>query len=228
LRIGISYRSGCKQRRVVILDGPPATGKTSIARILRSQTGAVVITYKRLGLANILSTLMLHLFPSARGYICPERLRCDPIIELRREILRKLDSLVFLSEIIYKIIQQFLILILILFSCKIVVDEWFSLGWANYFNLYLRKGLKAKHVEILMRLDMAFFKLLNSLRNVSLQLMFIDRDLRKVRKYWTKRGHRIPYDVKFYKLTYLAFNILKNSCPNSSNCMIVTASSAKI
>jgi len=225
LPIESSYPNGYKRKKIIVLDGPPASGKTSIAHVLKDKTGAFSITYKRLGFANIISALLLHVSPIIRGHACLERLRCDPITELREEALQRLSNLVFLLEVLYKIMQQFLILLLTLFLHVIIVDEWFSLGWANYFNLYLRRGLKAKHVEILIRLDMAFFKLLSSLHSASLQLIFIDRDLNKVKEYWVKRGHKIPYDVKFYKLTYLAFNILKNSYPNSSSCKIVVVSS---
>jgi len=206
---------------VIVLDGPPASGKTSIASVLRSRTGAVTVAYKRLGLANMFSIIILHIFPVTRDYICPERLRCDPIMKLRREVLQKVNSLIFLSEIIYKIIQQFLILFLILFSHKVVIDEWFSLGWANYFNLYLRKGLKAEYVDILIRLDVAFLRLVNSLRNILLQLIFIDRGINKVEELWQRRGHSIPYDKLFYKLVHLSYKILRNVCWRLPRCKIM-------
>jgi len=207
---------------VIILDGPPASGKTSIAVVLRSRTGAVTVAYKRLGLVNVFSIIVLHLFPTAQGYICPERLRCDPIMELRREVLRKVSSLVFLLEIIYKIIRQFLVLFFVLFSHKVVIDEWFSLGWANYFNLYLRKGLKAEHVDILIRLDATFLRLVSSLHNISLQLIFTNREIHKLEELWRRRGHSIPYDRLFYKLVQFSYNILRKVCSELPMCKIIS------
>jgi len=211
-RMGIS-------KVVIVLDGPPASGKTSTAGVLRSRTGAVTVTYKRLGLANVFSTIILHIFPATQGYICPEKLRCDPIMELRREFFQRVSSLVFLSEIIYKIIQQLLILFLVLFSHKVVVDEWFSLGWANYLNLYLQKGFKAEYVDILIRFDVTFLRVVNSL-NISLQLIFIDRRINKVEELWRRRGHLIPYDRLFYRLVHLSYNILRNICSELPMCKI--------
>jgi len=221
LPIESSYLNGCKRKKIIVLDGPPASGKTSIAHVLKDKTGAFSITYKRLGFANIISALLLHVSPIMRGHACLERLRCDPIIELREEVLQRLSNLVFLLEILYKIVQQFLILLLTLFLPVIIVDEWFSLEWANYFNLYLRKGLKAKHVDALIRLDIAFLRLLGLLRGISLQIIFIDRKLHKLEELWKRRGHSIPYDTLFYRLVRFSFNILRRACSELPMCEIV-------
>jgi len=216
-----SYPNGYKRKKIIILDGPPASGKTSIVHVLKDKTGAISIAYKRLGFANIVSALLLRLSPIMRGRACLEKLRCDPIIELREEALQRLGNLVFLLETLYKTVQQVLIFFLALFLPIVIVDECFSLGWANYFNLHLRKGLKAKHVDVLIRLDIAFLRLLGSLRGTSLQIIFIDRELHKLEELWKRRGHSIPYDTLFYKLVRFSFNILQRACSELHTCEIM-------
>ena len=94
---------------------------------------------------------------------------------------------------------------------NVVVDEWFSLGWANYYNLLVyKKAFKLKHVEVLMRLDVLFLHLLSRMSRV--YVYFIDRSQEKLALFWRRRGHVTPYDVRYATLVRYFFNLFVHTC----------------
>ncbi len=184
-----------KSNIVIIIDGPPASGKSTIIEALVSRWNARSFRYKRLGIANILFDLLMKLAPCLQEDT-PKSDRSDPIIIVDSMFLKRMSALIILLEIIYKYINVLSLLILTLTTRIMVVDEGILLGWANYFNLMLRKkAFKPRHVDILMKLDLASLRILSRIRKV--YYYFIDRDLEKLQFFWFKRGNRIPYDTGF-------------------------------
>jgi hypothetical protein len=94
---------------------------------------------------------------------------------------------------------------------NVVIDEWFSLGWANYYNLMIRKkAFMPRHVEMLMRLDIMFLRFLSRVSRI--RVYFIDRSREKLTLFWRRRGHVTPYDARFAILVRYFFNLFVQVC----------------
>jgi len=190
---------------IIVVDGPPASGKSTIVEYLRRRHGFSVHRYKRLGLVN---TLMLLLWINLQSKEVKHYIhdKVDPVILVSPSYLEKLSWLLFGLEAVYKCVRYASLLFLALMCRNIVIDEWFSLGWANYFNLMsFKRALKREHVAFLVRIDLASLRVLSKVHDV--YYCFIDRSLEKLKSNWHKRGHKVPYDVKFSLLARCAFKL---------------------
>jgi len=190
---------------IIIIDGPPAGGKSTLVRVLKLRYCANTYHYKRLGLNNVFYALLLRIAPGLQ--CCKlERGRVDPIILVNPNYLVKMSILTLILEIMYKCIEYFLLLLLALMNRCLIIDELFSLGWANYFNLLLfKKALRPNYVIFLMRFDLKFFHMLSRLHKI--YYYFIDRSLEKLEMFWRKRGNATPYDVRYLLLVRYSFKL---------------------
>jgi len=191
---------------IIVVDGPPASGKSTVVKYLRLKRGFSAYRYKRLGLVNIFSIMLLPVNPWDKKVKYYIHSRVDPIILVSSGYLERLSGLLSGLEVVYKCIRYASLFLLALVCRNIVIDEGISLGWANYFNLVLfKRALKREHVDFLMRIDLASLRVLSKVHEV--YYYFIDRSLEKLESNWRKRGHKTPYDVKFYLLVRYAFKL---------------------
>jgi hypothetical protein len=208
---------------IVIVDGPPATGKSTIAVLLAKRLDAGIYSFKRLGFVNFLAEFLLRITPSVSmlsgkgvsgGFRVIEVLkheRRDPILLIDSNFLKGITFIIFLLEIVYKCVRLFFLSVSVLIYRNIVVDEWFSLEWANYYNLvFHKKAFKPRHVEVLMRLDISFLRCLSRAKGI--HVYFIDRDWRRLALFWRKRGHVMCYDTKYATLVKYFFNLFTYAC----------------
>ncbi len=208
---------------IIIVDGPPASGKSTIATFLAKKFSCKVYSFKRLGFLNLYAEFLLHITPSANmhGNVgrsgrfkvlqVVKRERRDPILLINPRFLEKTTFINFLLEVIYKYVRFSLLVASALTSRRIIVDEWFSLEWANYYNLmYYKKAFKPRHVEVLMRLDISLLSFLSGAKRV--HVYFIERDWSKLALFWRRRGHVTHYDVKYATLVKYFFNLFTYTC----------------
>jgi hypothetical protein len=205
---------------LVIIDGPPASGKSTLASFLAKKFSARIYSFKRLGFLNLSAELLLRIMPSLsifsgktrRVKVIQElkRERKDPVLFISSSFLQRIASINFLLEVIYKYVRIFSLIILALMYKSIIVDEWFSLEWANYYNLMVyKKAFKPRHVEVLMRLDILFLRFLS--KAIRIRVYFIDRDQEKLTLFWRIRGHKMPYDIRYAALTRYFFNLFTHT-----------------
>jgi len=190
---------------ILVIDGPPASGKSTLVRLLARNYRTKTFRYKRLGLINILSTLLLKMMQSEQS----RRLggdRVDPVILVDSKYLKRISALTTTLEVVYKFVMYASLLSLALLKQDLVIDEGVSLGWANYLNLMLsKKALKPSQVSILMRLDLVVFRTLARIQKI--YYYFVEKDLRELETLWRKRGNIAPYDVKYFLMVKYSFNL---------------------
>jgi DNA polymerase III delta prime subunit len=208
---------------IIIIDGPPASGKSTIAMYLARRLGCRVYRFKRLGFLNLYAELLLKaiilrgIFSNVGMPGSPKIVQVlkheerDPILFISSRFLRRTAFVNFLLEAIYKYVVFFSLIVLISMYKSVVIDEWFSLGWANYYNLLVyKKAFKLMHVEVLVKLDILSLRLLSGMSRVC--VYFIDRSWEKLALFWRRRGHITPYDVKYATLVRYFFNLLVHTC----------------
>jgi hypothetical protein len=189
-----------------MVDGPPASGKSTLVAYLSQRNWVYKYNYKRLGLVNIFYDILMRLYPSLK---CCELGgdRDDKIMQVDVMYLKRLSSVTFLSEVVYKFGVYFLLLVMISLRRFVIVDEGIVLGWANYLYLMARKkALKPAQVLFLMRIDLMFIRIIAKISNMS--YFFIDRNLYVLERLWRQRGNWGPYDRKYYALVKLSFKLL--------------------
>jgi len=194
---------------LIILDGVPASGKTTLVKFFEHSYNIKSYNYKRLGLVNMLTKMLMKIAPSvselpniqARKFTYE-----DPIMVVDITFLKRISLVTLFLEIIYKFIQYSLIFLLSLVNKTVVVDEGPSLGWANYLNLlYSKNALRPSNVVLLMRLDLRSLWFLSKFHKV--QIYFIDRDQDKLNKFWCLKGHKTPYNTKFANMVRYSFKL---------------------
>jgi hypothetical protein len=202
-----------KKNWIVIIDGPPASGKSTFCKVLSQKYGCRVLSYKRLGLCNVVLYVVLKLlyFRSAQA-INLNRLvrdRIDPITLFDKKFLAKNKSLIFICEIFYKFIQiiKFLFILLLFRKTCIVVDEYIALSTANYVNLYLHSGLHKSHLYFLFRLDLSIINFVSYTLSRKIFYFYIDRDISILTRLWSKRSAR-PYDITFLAMLRVCYRTI--------------------
>jgi hypothetical protein len=208
---------------IVIIDGPPASGKSTLASFLAKKFNARIYSFKRLGFLNLSAELLFRIIPSvsmlsgkrvsrrAKVIQMLKRERKDPVLFIDTSFLQKMAFINLLLEVFYKYVRFFLLIVLVLMYRNIIVDEWFSLGWANYYNIAVyKKAFKPKYVKMLIRLDMQILYFLSKINKVF--IFFIDRNQEKLTLFWRRRGHIILYDVKYAILARYFFNLFAYLC----------------
>jgi len=195
---------------LVIFDGVPASGKTTMVRSFRYSHGIKSYNYKRLGLVNIATEILMRIAPHLQmnEFICG-----DPVMGMDATFLRKISSMILSLEILYKFMQYSLIFLAIFTNKTVVVDEGPSLGWANYLNLlYNKNALGRNGVVLLMRLDLRFLWFISKFHKV--QIYFIDRDQATLNIFWQFKGHKTPYDVRYANMVRYSFKLFAGMSPN--------------
>jgi hypothetical protein len=208
---------------ILIIDGPPASGKSTIAVFLARRLGSKVYNFKRLGFLNLFAELLLQITPSV-SILGGKRVhesskliqvlkheRRDPLLFISSRFLQRIAFINFLLEVIYKYVRFLSLTVSALMYRNIVVDEWFSLGWANYYNLIVyKKAFKPKHIEVLIRLDIQFLRFLSKISEA--HVYFIDREQEKLILFWRRRGHITSYDIRYMILVKYFFNLFVYVC----------------
>ena len=197
-----------KTKSIIILDGPPASGKTKLAASFFVHFNTIILNYKALGPTNIIAQILMLL--SSKNISLPSNhdpTRQDPLLFLNRTLSQRLSNVFFLLELFYKALQVTIILLCLFIYRIIIVDEFLALRFANYFNFYKVGGLKKRHVSILMQIDFSILKVLS--RFGKCFYYYINRNLNTSKQFWKKRGHTIPYDTSFFILTNISWNTIK-------------------
>lgn len=197
---------------VLIIDGPPASGKTTLSKVISSYLNCVRMKYKALGVINIISALLINTI-FRRVTLRKELIKRkeDPVLLLDLNILIRLRHVIFLTELVYKALQAFLLIMtlytLILLSFYrqrcLVIDEFLVLRTANYINLHIHGGLSGWHLMLLRRLDMSVFQVLT--RCCVLRYIYIDRSLREILDLWNKREMGKPYSYRYLAIVRLVW-----------------------
>jgi hypothetical protein len=208
---------------MLIIDGPPASGKSTIAVFLARRLGSKVYNFKRLGFLNLFAELLLQTTPpvsilggkrvheSSKLIQVLKHERRDPLLFISSRFLQRIAFINFLLEVIYKYVRFLSLIVSALMYRNIVVDEWFSLGWANYYNLIVyKKAFKPKHIEVLIRLDIQFLRFLSKISEA--RVYFIDREQEKLILFWRRRGHITSYDIRYTTLVRYFFNLFIYVC----------------
>lgn len=184
---------------IILLDGPPASGKTTICKILSKRYCCPCVRYKCLGFANVIAKIILKLTTRDSNLLtCLVSRKEDPILLLGTSFLRKNRHVIFLLEIPYKVLQVILICLLVKVRNCIIIDEFLSLRVANYINMYIHGGLSRCHMEILIRLDLA--SLITFALSKSAFYIYVDRRLEELERMWSQREHNKEYSRLFLAL----------------------------
>ena len=181
--------------RIVVVEGPPATGKSTIIGMVVEKYGCIRVSYRRLGLVNIFFSLFLRTHRSDSARLC----RRDPVVHAGIGVARRLSLAIFLLEVVYKAIIQLevlatLVLGTVLRKRCIILDEFIILSIANYVNLYLKGIIGRRAFSVLVRLDAAFYKVILRYRP---RYVFLRIPLRTILALHAKRC-RDEYDYAFY------------------------------
>jgi hypothetical protein len=194
---------------LIILDGVPASGKTTLVKFFEHSYNIKSYNYKRLGFVNILAKILMKIARSVIGLSNIQACKFtyeDPIMAVDIAFLKRISLIIFFLEIIYKFIQYSFIFLLSIVNKTVIVDEGPSLGWANYLNLlYSKNALRPSNVVLLMRLDLLSLWFLSKFHKV--QIYFIDRDQDKLNKFWCLKGHKTPYNAKFANMVRYSFKL---------------------
>jgi hypothetical protein len=202
---------GKKNKLIIIFDGPPASGKSTIATFLKHSFNAKIYCYKRLGFVNIVAKLLIGIAPHLRVCRFADEHFVDSVMIIDSNLLKKISFLTFYLEIAYKFLQYCLLFMHILTESNVVVDEGPSLGWANYLSLMLsKKVLKPYHVDLLMRLDLQLLRALSRLRRI--HMYFIDRSQEKLSILWHRKGSKSPYGIMYASLVRYSFRLFEGTC----------------
>jgi hypothetical protein len=195
---------------IVIIDGPPASGKSTIIAFLKYSHRVKAYHYRRLGFVNMIAKMLIRVAPHLRVCNFIDKDFVDPVMIIDSNFLKKISFLTFYLEVAYKFLQYCLFFMYILTKSDVVVDEGPSLGWANYLNLMLnKKALKPPHVGLLMRLDLQFFRALSRLRKI--HIWFIDRPQEKLSMLWQRKGGKSSYSILFASLVRCSFKLFEEA-----------------
>ena len=105
---------------IIIVDGPPASGKSTIAMYVAKRLGFKVYRFKRLGFLNLYAELLLQISSlrdmlSDMGVHAGSRIlqvlkrdEKDPILFVSSRFLQRTSLVNFLLEAIYKCVRFFL------------------------------------------------------------------------------------------------------------------------
>lgn len=202
-------------RTVIIIDGPPAAGKTTLGLKLVRHVGGCVVNYKAFGPANIIAKAILKLSKTTSTVFAHIDSRRDPFLLFPYTFWRRsIPAITMLTilELLYKMFQQIIILLLLLLKRVIVIDEFLILRFANYINTLRLGVIDVSTFKLLYWQDICFLKLISTLANV--KYIILEPDISILIRNWRKRGHRVPYDLNFLAITRYAIRTLKESIIN--------------
>ncbi|MEM2703845.1 MAG: hypothetical protein QXR45_11870 [Candidatus Bathyarchaeia archaeon] len=195
-----------ENKSTIIFDGPPASGKTTLSRILAQRFHCPYMHYKALGFINIISTAILRLI---RRYsitqVKPIRTKEDPVLLLEPRLLKRMRWIIFLVELPYKMFQVMMLGILSIICSYLVIDEFFTLRAANYINVYFHGGLSKRQAELLMRIDLALLRTLAKHRGIL--YIYIDRPVEELKNLWHKREHDKEYSEEYLAIVRLIWKM---------------------
>lgn len=194
------------KRIAIIVDGPPASGKTTLRNMLAKKTNVYTVNYKVFGPFNLIAKVILKIRP---GIITSnyDPLRHDPFLLLSPDFWSKLSIIMTLLELLYKIFQQVIIVIILAIRRSIVVDEFLILRFANYMNAYIHNTISMSTLKLLYVCDIYFLKFISLFSFI--KYVYLDANLSLLKRNWRKRGHKSCYDLKFLKLVRYSTEVIE-------------------
>ena len=194
------------KRMVIILDGPPASRKTTLASRIIRKIGGCVVHYKGFGPANLIAKLILKINPCLIPPMYDER-RGDPFLFLSTRYWSKLHIVIMLLECLYKIMQQITIALLILLKRVVVIDEYLVLRLANYINALKHNIIDLRDLSIVYQLDISLLEAIKRMAQV--KYVYIEPRTKILLENWKKRGHKVPYDMNFLAIVKRSFKVVR-------------------
>lgn len=182
--------------RVIFVDGPPASGKTTLILKLRKRTVFRTCRYNSLGAANLISLVLMRLSRDLDSHEVFDPKRTDLVLKIRANYLTRLSTIIFVSEISYKFLQFFKVVSNAALG-TVIVDEGIVLRYANYVHLVCRGALTESEAKLLMQLDLRF--VLGLHRFTSVSYVFQDSSDENLADMWHRRGHVMQYDYTFLR-----------------------------
>lgn len=197
------------KRIIILIDGPPAAGKTTLGKRLLKEMGGYITNYRIFGPANILAELILRNIlentPHARDLLRKH----DALLLLPTTFWNKsrIFIILILLEIIYKIIQQLMILAIILFIRFLVIDEFLALRFSGYLYDLKYGPINSNLFKMYYKFDINFLKILSRMAQV--KYIVINPSTLILIRNWRNRGHKLDYDIRYLVMIRFFINMIK-------------------
>jgi len=179
-----------KMKHLIIIAGPPASGKTTLSSALAPALKATKVSFKSFGLLGFFVPLIL--LKVLGMYDADYRSSGISPVSLLPKNIRGLRTLLLFNEIIYKCFNWIYVWLNLQFRGCVVVDEGFVIPWANYINLYqYSRYASKKGIKALIYLDLLI--LTHIADSTKISFIFCDAQNHTLLKRWHRKGRAFPY-----------------------------------